>query len=221
MTQVGRALAHLGIEHIAAYSPQARGRSERLFATLQDRVPKELRLAGIATVEAANAWLKARYIAEHNARFAIEPEQEGSAFVPDEKEMWREILCGVEERTVSNDNTVAWNGKRLQLPESRLRPHFVRAQVKVHEYPCGACAVFLGPHRLADYDAQGARIVPTAPKPGVVLGAVKDKPCRARSRASLTAPARDASSLSQAGTRKRPQSRTRKRPNLNPATGAA
>ncbi|HXZ14580.1 MAG TPA: hypothetical protein VEH77_01145 [Roseiarcus sp.] len=135
--------------------------------------------------------------------------------------MWREILCVVEERTVASDNTVAWNGKRLQLPESRLRPHFVKAQVWVHEYPDGACAVFLGPHRLADYDAEGALRVPTAPKPGAVLGAVKDKPCRARLRASLTAPARNASSLSQAGTRKRPPSRTRKRPKPDPATDAA
>ena len=220
-TQVGRALAHLGIEHIAVYSPQARGRSERLFATLQDRLPKELRLAGIATVEAANAWLKSHYIAEHNARFAVEPEQEGSAFVPDAHALWREILCVVEERTVGKDNTVAWNGKRLQLPESRLRPHFVRAQVKVHEYPDGACAVFLGPHRLADYDADGAFLVPTAPESGVVLGAVKDKPLRARLRASLTAPPRDASSLSQAGTRKRPPRRTRKQPDPNVAIGVA
>lgn len=220
-TQVGRALAHLGIEHIAAYSPQARGRSERLFATLQDRLPKELRLAGVPSVEAANAWLKSRYIAEHNARFAVDPEQEGSAFVPDAHEMWREILCVVEERTVAKDNTVAWNGKRLQLPESRLRPHFVKAQVRVHEYSDGTCAVFLGPHRLADYDAEGALRVPIAPKPGVVLGAVKDKPCRARLRASLTAPARDASSAAQAGTRKRPPSRTRKQPEPNPAIDAA
>jgi transposase len=219
-TQVGRALAHLGIEHIAAYSPQARGRSERLFATLQDRLPKELRLAGIRTVDSANAWLKAHYIAEHNARFAVDPEQDGSAFVPDAKEMWREILC-VEERTVAADNTVAWNGKRLQLPESRLRPHFVKAQVRVHEYPDGACAVFLGPHRLADYEPDGALRVPRAPKLGVVLGAVKDKPCRARLRASLTAPARDASSAAQAGTRKRPPDRTRKQPKPNPATSAA
>jgi transposase len=220
-TQVGRALAHLGIEHIAAYSPQARGRSERLFATLQDRLPKELRLAGIPSVEAANAWLKSHYIAEHNARFAVDPEQEGSAFVPDEKEMWREILCSVEERTVANDNTVAWKGKRLQLPESRLRPHFVKAQVRVHEYPDGVCAVFLGPHRLADYDAEGAALrVPTAMKPGAVLGALKDKPCRARLRASLTAPARDASSAAQAGTRKRPPGRTRKQPHPSPAIGA-
>lgn len=210
LTQVGRALAHLGIEHIAAYSPQARGRSERLFATLQDRLPKELRLAGITTVAAANAWLKSHYIAEHNARFAVDPEQEGSAFIPDANEMWREILCVVEERTVAADNTVAWNGKRLQLQESRLRPHFVKAQVRVHEYPDETCAVFLGPHRLADYDAAGNWVVPAAEKPGAVLGAVKDKPCRARLRASLTAPARDASSAAQAGTRKRPPSRTRK-----------
>ena len=221
LTQVGRALAHLGIEHIAAYSPQARGRSERLFATLQDRLPKEFRLAGIATVEAANAWLKTHYIADHNARFAVDPEHEGSAFVPDAHEMWREILCVVEERTVAADNTVAWNGKRLQLPESRLRPHFVRAQVRVHEYPDGACAVFLGPHRLADFRPDGALRVPTAGKPGAVLGAVKDKPCRARLRASLTAPPRDASSLSQAGTRKRPHRRTSKQSEPNPAFDAA
>ena len=209
-TQVGRALAHLGVEHIAAYSPQARGRSERLFATLQDRLPKEFRLAGIGTIEAANAWLKSHYIAEHNARFAVAPEQEGSAFIPDANQMWREILCVVEERVVAADNTMAWNGKRLQLPESRLRPHFVKAQVRVHEYPDGTCAVFLGPHRLADYDAAGTLLVPSARNPGAVLGAVKDKPCRARLRASLTAPARDASSAAQAGTRKRPPSRTRK-----------
>jgi transposase len=178
-TQVGRALAHLGIEHIAAYSPQARGRSERLFATLQDRLPKELRLAGIATVEAANAWLKTHYIAEHNARFAVAPEQEGSAFVRDVNQMWREILCVVEERIVAADNTVAWNGKRLQLPESRLRPHFVKAQARVHEYPDGTCAVFLGPHRLADYDAAGTLLVPSARKPGVVVGGRNGTPMSA------------------------------------------
>ena len=132
------------------------------------------------------------------------------------KRGFRQPPTVIEERTVSNDNTVAWNGKRLQLPESRLRPHFVKAQVRVHEYPDGTCAVFLGPHRLADYDAEGALRVPTAAKPGVVLGAVKDKPCRARLRASLTAPPRDASSAAQAGTRKRPPSRTRKHPTRTP-----
>lgn len=156
LTQFGRALKQLGIEHIAAYSPQARGRSERAFATLQDRLPKELKLAGIATIEAANRWLAETYIAAHNAAFAVAAEQEGSAFVADTAGAWREILCIQEERTVGNDNTVKWQRLNLQLPPSRLRPHFVKATVRVHEYPDGTIAVFLGPHRLADYDAAGA-----------------------------------------------------------------
>ena len=158
LTQFGRALKQLGIEHIAAYSPQARGRSERVFGTLQDWLPKELALAGIRTVEAANRWLREVYIAEHNARFAIEAEQEGSAFVADATGAWREILCIQEERTVGNDNTVKWQRLSLQLPPSRLRPHFVKAKVRVHEYPDGHLAVFWGPHRLADYDADGTII---------------------------------------------------------------
>ncbi len=92
LTQFGRALKQLGIEHIAAYSPQARGRSERLFGTLQDRLPKELALAGISTPEAANRWLREVYVAEHNARFAVPAEQAGSAFVVDPNGAWREIL---------------------------------------------------------------------------------------------------------------------------------
>jgi transposase len=156
LTQFGRALKQLGIEHIAAYSPQARGRSERTFETLQDRLPKELKLAGISTVEAANRWMSESYIAEYNERFAIMAEQEGSAFVADRAEAWREILCVQEDRTVGNDNTVKWQRLSLQLPPSRLRPHFVKATVRVHEYPDGRLAVYWGPHRLADYDASGA-----------------------------------------------------------------
>ena len=90
-TQVGRALAQLGIEHIPSYSPQARGRSERAFRTLQDRLPKELRLAGIDDVEAANRWLREHYIGEYNKTFAVAPEQEGTAFVHDRTEAWREF----------------------------------------------------------------------------------------------------------------------------------
>src|SRR5665213_1352801 len=120
LTQVGRALAQLGIEHIAAYSPQARGRSERAFLTLQDRLPKELALAGITTVEAANRWLAQTYIGEYNTAFAVQPEQEGSGFVADHAGLWREILCVQEERTVGNDNTVRWRNLRLQLPASPL-----------------------------------------------------------------------------------------------------
>jgi len=162
LTQFGRALKQLGIEHIAAYSPQARGRSERAFETLQDRLPKELKLAGIETVEAANRWLSDVYIAEYNARFAIAAEQEGSAFVADTMEAWREILCIQEDRVVGNDNTVKWERRSLQLPPSRLRPHFVKTTVRVHEYPDGQLAVYWGPHRLADYAEDGSLIQPAA-----------------------------------------------------------
>ena len=171
LTQFGRALKQLGIEHIAAYSPQARGRSERAFETLQDRLPKELKLAGIDTVEAANRWLSESYIAEHNERFAIAAEQEGSAFVTDAMEAWREILCIQEDRTVGNDNTVKWERRSLQLPPSRLRPHFVKATVRVHEYPDGRLAVYWGPHRLADYDADGTLVQPaTCVAPRIATG---------------------------------------------------
>lgn len=154
-TQVGRALAQLGIRHIAAYSPEARGRSERAFRTLQDRLPKELRLAGISTLEAANRWIAETYLAQHNAAFAVAPSEAGSAFVADRGGQAGEILCLQEERRVGNDNTVQWRGHCLQIPPSPLRTHFVRATVRVHEYPDGRLAVFHGPHRLADYDAEG------------------------------------------------------------------
>jgi transposase len=150
-TQVGRALAQLGIEHIAAYSPQARGRSERAFRTLEDRLPKELALAGIAGIDAANAWLRAVYLPAHNARFAVPAEEPGTAFVPVAPAQWREVLCLQETRQVGNDNTVRWKGRSLQIPKSPLRPHFARASVRLHEYPDGAIALFWGPHRIADF----------------------------------------------------------------------
>lgn len=150
-TQVGRALAELGIEHIAAYSPEARGRSERLFRTLQDRLVKELALAGITTIEAANRFIAEVYLPAHNARFAVAPEEPGTAFVACRPEHWREVLCRHETRQVGNDNTVRWRGRSLQIPPSRLRPHFVKAKVRLHEYPDGAIALFWGPHRIAEF----------------------------------------------------------------------
>ncbi|MGH6831654.1 MAG: ISNCY family transposase [Methyloceanibacter sp.] len=150
LTQVGRALAQLGVEHIAAYSPEARGRSERIFRTLQDRLPKELALAGITGgIDAANAFIRDIYLPRHNARFAVTPAEAGSAFVPVEEAQWRDILCVQEERTVAPDNTVAWNGRRLQIPKHPARAHFVRAKVRVHEYPGGELAIFHGPRCLA------------------------------------------------------------------------
>ena len=164
LTQVGRALAQLGIKHTAAYSPEARGRSERMFRTLQDRLPKEFRLAGITTVEAANRWLAETGIGEHNARFEVAAEEDGTAFVADTAGLWRETLCVQAERVVAKDNTVAWHGRHLQLPESRLRRHFVRASVRIHEYPDGKTSAHLGPHRTIDTPATPRSSRPPAPR---------------------------------------------------------
>ena len=158
LTQVGRALKQLGIEHIPAYSPQARGRSERMFGTLQDRLAKELALAGISTIAAANRYIRDTYLPAHNARFARPPALAESAFVAVDAAQLREILCVQEERVVARDNTVAYERRRLQLPESPLRPHYVKARVVVREYPDGTLAVFHGPRLLARYDAAGALI---------------------------------------------------------------
>lgn len=155
LTQVGRALDRLGLEHIPAYSPEARGRSERMFGTLQDRLPKELKLAGITDVETANRFIRDVYLAEHNARFARPPAVAESAFVDADATLLKEILCIEEERVVARDNTVAYDGLRLQLPESPARAHYVKARVKVRHYPDGTLAVFHGPRCLARYDAGG------------------------------------------------------------------
>lgn len=158
LTQVGRALKHLGIEHIAAYSPEARGRSERMFGTLQDRLIKELAKAGIREVDAANAWIRDIYLPEHNARFAKPAAFEENAFVAADPALLAETLCIEEERVVARDNTVGYGGLHLQLPQSRARAHYVKARVKLREYPDGTLAVFHGPRLLARYDAEGQAV---------------------------------------------------------------
>jgi hypothetical protein len=102
---------------------------------LQDRLPKELALAGITTIAAANRWLAETYWPAHNAAFAVAPAETGSAFVADCTGRVREILCLQEERRVGNDNTVKWRGLSLQIPPSSLRAHFVRATVRAHSTP--------------------------------------------------------------------------------------
>ena len=153
-TQVGRALRQLGVELIPAYSPEARGRSERMFGTLQKRLPQELRLAGITTMDEANRFLRETFLPDHNRRFAIASEEPGSAFVRFAGNL-DDILCVQEERTVGNDNCVRYKGRTLQIPEDSHRHHYVKAKVRVHEYPDGHLAVFHGPRRLALYEADG------------------------------------------------------------------
>lgn len=163
LTQVGRALDRLGVEHIPAHSPEARGRSERMFGTLQDRLIKELKLAGIRERDAANLWIKQVYLPEHNARFRHEPELPESGFVRVEPERLRETLCVEEERTVGRDNTIAFERRRLQLPESPLRRHYVGAKVKVHAYPDGTLGVLHGARVIARYTGEG-ELLPAATK---------------------------------------------------------
>jgi len=157
-TQFGRALDELGIERIAAYSPQARGRSERLFRTWQDRLVKELASEGITDMEAANAYVQEVFLPDFNRHFTVPAAEEGYAFVPLLAISLRDILCLKAERTVGNDNCVSYRGLTLQIPKQKERCHYVKAKVKVHEYHDGSLAVFHGPRRLAGFDASGAEI---------------------------------------------------------------
>jgi hypothetical protein len=154
-TQVGRALSQLGITHIASYSPQGRGRMERVFGTLQKRLPQELRLARIKTVAAANRYLKERFVPDYNARFGVPAAERGSAFVPYVGRPIEDVLCIQDDRVVGADNCVTWNRRALQIPPQRHRRHYVRATVRVHEYPDGSLAIFDGPRCLARFDPKG------------------------------------------------------------------
>lgn len=154
-TQVGRALKQLGIEHIAAYSPEARGRSERAFDTHQGRLPNELAKAGIADMDAANHYLERVYMPNHNAEFAVPATEAGTAYVPYIGAGLPDILCSQFERTVGNDNCVSYECFKLQIPKSSARAHYVKTNVRVHQYVDGTMAVFHGPRKLANYDKQG------------------------------------------------------------------
>ena len=155
LTQFGRALKQLGIEMIAAYSPEARGRSERAFGTHQGRLPQELALAGITDMAAANRYLQAVYLPAFNAEFMQAAAEAGSAFVPWIGGNLGDILCEQVERTGGHDNCVQVEKLKLQIPADRHRCHFVKAKVRVHRYPDGRLAVFHGPRKLAEYEATG------------------------------------------------------------------
>ena len=127
-------MAQLGIELIAAYSPQARGRSERMFGTLQKRLPQKLRLAGIATMAEANRFLEEFFWPAHNARFARPAADTGSAFVAFAGTL-EDILCAQEDRVVAGDNTVRYKNRTLQIPADRHRHHYVKAQVGCTNIP--------------------------------------------------------------------------------------
>ena len=151
LTQFGRAMKHLGIEMIAAYSPEARGRCERMFSTHQERIPKELAAAGITDMDAANTYLKDKYIPAFNNEFSVKPAIEATAFVQWFGGSLDDILCEQYERTVNKDNTVSFEGRSLQIPSNEYRHHYVKARVHVHRYVDGSLAIFHGPRKLAEF----------------------------------------------------------------------
>src|ERR1700733_2643389 len=168
-TQVGRALHELGVQMIPAYSPQARGRSERNFSTWQGRLPQELRLRQLRPLEAANRFLREDYIAEFNRRFQVASRQRGNAFVPC-RSRDLERICSLQfERSVNRDNTVSFQNLSLQIERVRWRATLAGCQVVVHQHLNGTLSLTHGPHCLGRYDATGVplpRKAGTEPRTG-------------------------------------------------------
>jgi transposase len=154
-TQVGRALKELGIQMIPAYSPQARGRGERRFGTWQGRLPQELRLAGLTTVEEANRFLREHYIAEMNRKFALPAAEPGHAFVPVRGQDLEQIFSVQTERRVDNDNTVRLKDRVWQLERTRWRGTLAGCRVTICEHLDGHVSIVYGPHVVGRYTAQG------------------------------------------------------------------
>jgi transposase len=161
LTQVGRALHDLGVQMIPAYSPQARGRSERNFGTWQGRLPQELRLHKIASLEAANGFLREHYIAEFNQRFQRAAVQRGSAFLPCRRRDLNWIFSLQFERTVNRDNTVSFQNLSLQIERVRWRASLAGCQAVVHQHLDGTLSLTHGPHCLGRYTAQGTALATT------------------------------------------------------------
>jgi transposase len=162
LTQVGRALNELGIKMIAAYSPQARGRSERNFGTWQGRLPQELRLRGITELEQANAFLRQEYMAEFNRRFSVAAAQKGTAFVRLRRRDLDVIFSLQHERTVNQDNTVQLDNRVFQIDQGGWRRTLAGATVVLHEHLDGRISIRYGPHLIAEYDPD--QLPPQAPR---------------------------------------------------------
>ena len=149
-------MARLGIEMIPAYSPEARGRSERAFGTHQGRLPKELAAAGIWDIESFNRYLREVYMPAFNSEFARPAREQGAAFVPcGDPAALDDILCEIHERVVGRDNCARFEARVLQLPADRHQPHYVKARVKVRRHANGALSVWHGPRKLARYSPDG------------------------------------------------------------------
>jgi hypothetical protein len=155
LTQVGQALERLGVRHIPSYSPQARGRSERMNRTLQGRLVNELRVAGARTIDQANAYLREHYLCRHNeflARAAQDPE---TAFVPVQDADLDDVLCMEAMRTVGKDNVVTLDGVSLQIPRQPGRATCAGLHVMVRWHVDGTYSVRRGLQVFGRYDGNG------------------------------------------------------------------
>jgi transposase len=159
LTQVGRALKELGVKTIAAYSPQARGRSERSFGTWQGRLPQELRLAGISTVEGANSFLRGQYIEEFNGKFSVPAAEKGTAFRRTGRSDLNWIFSVQTERVVDKDNTVAIRERLWQIDKSRFRYSLAGTTVTIHEHLDETVSIRYGPNLVGRYRADGEKLV--------------------------------------------------------------
>src|ERR1035437_9958191 len=159
-TQVGRALKELGVQMIPAYSPQARGRSERSFSTWQGRLPQELRLHGVRTLEAANVFLATEYMAEFNRKFTFPATQQGSAFLPCPRRNMDLIFSQQFERTVDRDNTVSFHNLILQIEPADWRGSMDGCKMIVNQDLDATITLTIGTRRVGHYSAQGKLLTP-------------------------------------------------------------
>jgi transposase len=164
LTQVGRALKELGVRMIPAYSPQARGRSERNFGTWQGRLPQELRLAGITTLEGANAFLRAHYVGEFNQKFTVAAVNPQTAFRRTARTDLKWIFTVQTERMVAKDNTIAIAERSWQIDKSRFRSTLAGCTVTIHEHLDGTVSIRYGPHVVGRFDASGRPLQKNTPK---------------------------------------------------------
>ena len=183
LTQVGRVLKQLGVEHIPAYTPQARGRSERINRTLQDRLVNELRVKGVRTIHSANRYLREQFIPQYNEEFGREPADPESAFVSPGQTDLDQIICFVDERTVAKDNTVVMNNVKMQIEKQPGRPTCAGMRVTVRKHLNNDCTIWWGTRLLGRYDKKGKQI-PRAKRDrrnstsGYALGSVTAKVTR-------------------------------------------
>ena len=159
LTQVGRALQELGIQLIPAYSPQARGRSERGFGTWQGRLPQELRLRRVVTLEEANRFLRREYITEFNQRFRVAASERGTAFVPLRRKDLDLVFSLQHERVVARDNTVNFANRVWQLERSKLRATLAGCRVTIHEHLDETISITFGPHLVGRFNSEAAPLV--------------------------------------------------------------